>query len=97
MPSLPLIFTLLLEPLAQKTHNNDNISGIPIAGHEHKITLFADDIILTLMEPASSLPAVCDILEMFNSCSYYKVNDSKSNVLNARVQDQTSPAIQNPL
>lgn len=50
-------------------------------GLEFKITLFVDDIILTLTDPASSLVKVWEILNTFNACSFYKVNDSKSNVL----------------
>lgn len=53
----------MMEPLAQKICNLDTIARIHIADQEHKITLFAADIIiLTLTELASSLPKVYKVL-----------------------------------
>lgn len=63
-----------MEPLAHKIRNHTSISGLSIEGKEHKITLFADDIILTLIDPDSSLPYVYNILKDFNKISYYKIN-----------------------
>lgn len=73
--------------------NNTSIPGIQIADQKHKITLFADGIILMLTGPASSLPAVCEIFDRFNACSFYKVNDSKSNILNVGVIESVKKAI----
>lgn len=63
-----------MEPLAHKLRKHIFITGLSIAGKEHKITLFAHNIILTLMDPASSLAEVYNILKVFNSISYYKIN-----------------------
>lgn len=47
----PIIFNLFMEPLAEKIRTNNKISGISIAGLEHKISLFADDVILMITYP----------------------------------------------
>lgn len=76
-------------PLFPIFTEQESISGIPIAGQEYKITFFADDIILTLTKLASSLPEVCKVLDMFTACSFYKVNDAKSNILSLGLQAST--------
>lgn len=57
-PLSPLIFSLMMEPLAETIRTCDAISGIDIGGYPHKIGLFADDVVLTLTSPASSLEKV---------------------------------------
>lgn len=96
-PLSPLIFTLMMEPLAQTIRNNISIQGIQVTDQNHKITLFADDIILTLTELASSLPVVCDILDKFNACSFYKVNESKSNILQTGVANPIKRELQSKI
>lgn len=61
------------------------------------ITLFADNIILTLAVPnvpKESLPAVYKLLNLFNSDSYYKVNESKSNILGIFVPVKMKSSLQ---
>lgn len=47
-PLSPLLFLLAIEPFAIAVRRNKDIEGITIAGFEHKIALFADDVILFL-------------------------------------------------
>lgn len=87
----------MMEPLAQTIRNNISIQGIQVTDQNHKITLFVDDIILTLTEPASSLPVVCDILDKFNAYSFYKVNESKSNILQTGVANPIKRELQSKI
>lgn len=48
---------------------------------EHKIGLFADDIILSLSEPYNSLHRIQQLIEEFGRVSYYKVNSHKCQIL----------------
>lgn len=48
-PLSPVLFLLALEPLALALHADRNVTGIPYAGHEFKLSLFADDALLTLL------------------------------------------------
>lgn len=70
-----------MEPLAEKIRSDTSIQGIIAHKHQHTISLFADDVILSLSNPATSLPAAHDVLQLFSKVSYYKVNSTKSNML----------------
>lgn len=76
MSTLPIYICPYNGALAEIIRSHALIKGISIRGDLHIITLFPDDIILTLADPAQSLPAVHKVLHMFNLVSYYKVNAS---------------------
>lgn len=52
-----------------------------VRGREFKISLFADDIILTLTQPRISLPNLHAELDRYGALSGYKINTSKSEAL----------------
>ncbi len=43
--------------------------------------MYADDILLTLSKPASSIPAVLDLVNLFGSLSGYKINWNESEAM----------------
>ncbi|KAI5085645.1 hypothetical protein C0J45_2327, partial [Silurus meridionalis] len=73
-PLSPLLFALAIEPLTISLRNNHNITGIIRAGNEQKISLYADDIVVYISDPESSLPHILDILNQFSGVSGYKLN-----------------------
>lgn len=93
----PLIFTLMMESLAQKIHTTDYILADQRPRIHIRIALFADDIILNLMELASSLATTYEVLGLFNTCSFYKVNYSMSNIFSVSVPDSTKSLLQSKL
>lgn len=44
----PLIFILAMEPFAKKIRHNSKIQGLVLRPEEHKLTMYADDLILYL-------------------------------------------------
>ena len=80
-PLSPIIFSLAIEPLAISLRSNPNIVGIKVGQIEHKLGLFADDVLLTLSATDTLLEEVTAILDKFGSVSYYKINHSKCFVL----------------
>lgn len=72
---------LIMEPLAQAIMNHPKILGIKIGHTDNKIGLNADDVIISLSNPISSLPLVSNLLQNFSTLSLYKVNTSKSQML----------------
>ena len=65
----PLLFALLIEPLAQLIRTNPDIKGIELGGHHHKLCLFADDILIFMSHPHISAPNVLKILDHFAQIS----------------------------
>lgn len=55
-PLSPLLFAVAMEPLALALRQRADIKGIQRAGLEHKVSLYADDMLLYLSQPLSSLP-----------------------------------------
>ena len=77
------LFALFIEPLVQETIQNFKIKGITIAQEEHKIWLFADDIItyIYIRNPDSTLSKLLTVLDHFGQKLGYKLNISKTQVL----------------
>lgn len=94
-PLLPIIFNLHMEPM-EHICSNPLISGFIIGKESHKIGLFTDDIVLMLNKPNSSLNEVYKMLQGFSRVSYYKVNESKSTILNLHLDGTTRSILQQP-
>ncbi|KAJ1145803.1 hypothetical protein NDU88_012087 [Pleurodeles waltl] len=80
-PLSPLLFTLYMEPLAQRLRDSPLITGVKFGGDTHLITLYADDLVFTLAEPMTSLPALMGIVDEFGRVVGFRVNMPKSQVL----------------
>lgn len=80
-PLSPALFALFIEPLAQAIREDPEIIGISIGDNEYKISLFADDILLTLTDLQRSAPKLMSLLRLFGSYSGYKLNTHKTQIL----------------
>lgn len=60
---------------------NPDIRGVLIGGREFKISLYADDLLLTLTNLHVTLPNLTSQLCAFGALSGYKVNTSKIEAL----------------
>lgn len=80
-PLSPLLFAIVIEPLAEAIRNSPKITGISTNKKDHKIALYADDILLFITNPQTSVPAVLEIINQFSEFSGYKINFSKSEVM----------------
>ncbi len=72
---------MVIEPLAEAVRCNPHISGILVNGKQHKIALYADDILLFVTQPEESIPVIMEIIEQFSKISGYKINFSKSETM----------------
>lgn len=70
----PLLFNIAIEPLAISLRSQSAFQGISRFGQVHKLSLYADDLLLYISNPASSLPPILSILKQFSSVSGYKLN-----------------------
>ncbi len=80
-PLSPLLFALVIEPLAEAIKTNESIHGLTIDTRQHKITLYADDVLIVLTEPEISTPALIETINVFSTFSGYRINFSKSEVM----------------
>lgn len=94
-PLSPIIFNLIMEPLAEHIRLNKSITGFKIGTLEHKINLFADDVIMMVTNPISSLASIQSVLQRFSTISYYKVNENKSYILDLGLDAITSNLLRN--
>lgn len=70
-----------MEPLTSSIRTKPIISGIDIGGHTHKISLYTNDVIISLTKPEQSLQHIHRTLDLFSKASHYKINYSKSSML----------------
>lgn len=76
-----------MEPLAEAIRQDTLITGIKVSDMDHKIGLFADDVILTLTSPETSLDRTQQLLNEFGNISYYKLNITKSSILPIHIRN----------
>ena len=77
-PLLPLLFNIVLEVLASAIRQHKEIKGIQIVQKEAKLSLFADDMILYLVNPKDSTKKLLELIHEFSIVAGYKINAQKS-------------------
>lgn len=64
-PLSPLLFNIAIEPLAIWLRSHDAFKGITRHGMVHKLSLYADDLLLYVSDPIASIPPILSVLEQF--------------------------------
>ena len=62
VPTLPLLFNIVLEVLATEIREEKEIKGIQIGREEAKLSLFADDMILYIENPKDSTRKLLELI-----------------------------------
>ena len=91
----PLLFVMSIEPQALTIRSHPLIRGVTIGSCEHRICLFADDIILFLKNLTQSLTAFLHTIATFGEISGYKVNKTKSNIMFLNDKERNNPTVGN--
>lgn len=68
----PLLFALVMEPLSTYINGNSAIEGWSIGGITEKLSLYADDMLVYLANPKSSLESLFDSVEEFGYIQAFK-------------------------
>lgn len=95
-PLSPLLFVLAIEPLAIAIRSNQSIHGILRWGTEHKLSLYADDLLLFVSGAERTIPHIMDLLNKFGEVSGYKLNVHKSELLPLNLTDSVLTKITVP-
>lgn len=80
-PLSPLLFALAIEPLVEAIRTNPDIHGLTTADKQHKITLYADDVLLFLTRPEISTRNLIEVINKLSVFSGYRINFSKSEAM----------------
>lgn len=89
-----MLFALAIEPLSITLKSLQSISGIHRGGEEHRLSLYADNLLLYVSDPILSIPHITHVLKWFGTFSGYKLNFSKSEcypVKALQIQDNALP------
>ena len=77
-PLSPLLFNIVLEVLATAIREEKDIKGIQIGREEVKLSLFADDRILSIECPKVSTKRLLELINEFSKVVEYKIDIKKS-------------------
>uniref|UniRef100_A0A6I8Q4E7 Reverse transcriptase domain-containing protein n=1 Tax=Xenopus tropicalis TaxID=8364 RepID=A0A6I8Q4E7_XENTR len=88
-PLSPILFILALEPLATLIRENTDITGLSQNSTQHKVCLFADNILMLITKPLTTLPNLINIFNKFAEISGLNINYSKSHALNINLPQTT--------
>lgn len=80
-PLSPLLFVLAIEPLAISIRSNGLIAGITRGITTHKLSLYADDLLLYVSKAESTIPHIIQLIHEFGEISGYKLNLQKSELM----------------
>ena len=77
-PLSPSLFALAIEPLSIALKSSLVFSGIDRGGMEHRVSLYADDLLLYVQDPVNCVDEIVNLLKLFGTFSGYKLNITKS-------------------
>jgi hypothetical protein len=89
MPTIPILFNIVLEFLARAIRQEEGIKGIQIDKETVRISLFADDMILYLKDPKNSTQKLLDTIKSYSKVAGYKINIEKSLAFPYIISEQT--------
>lgn len=79
-PLSPLIFILTIEPLLHRLKENPDIKGLKINHKQYKVVAYADNVLLFLTDPVTTIAKLLKDLSLFKS--NLQTNFSKLKALN---------------
>jgi hypothetical protein len=91
-PLSPILFILVMDVLSwlvQKALEDKHLQPLSSRQLRHRISLYADDVVLFLKPDAADINLVLDMLRLFGRASGLHTNVQKSNVVPIRCDSQT--------
>uniref|UniRef100_A0A670J1I6 Reverse transcriptase domain-containing protein n=1 Tax=Podarcis muralis TaxID=64176 RepID=A0A670J1I6_PODMU len=88
-PLSPLLFITVLEVLLNSIRQNKKIKGVTIGQIEYKIKAFADDLVIMIEDPTTTVEEVLKEMEQFGDVAGFKLNKRKTKMI-AKNMDQSA-------
>lgn len=79
------MFIITLEPLLAAFRRNVDIKGIRVGAGEHKVAAFAHDLLCYITCPRTTIPMALKEFERYGRLTNFKINMSKSELLNISI------------
>lgn len=95
-PASPALFSIAIEPLAIAIRSDAFITGIKSGTQEHKLALYADDLLVFISQPTTSFPSLFTCLRKYSIVSGYKIHFSKSEAFPIKMTNQQMSSVQVP-
>lgn len=80
-PGKAVLWAASCSLLAVALRSHRRIRGVLRYGVEHTVSLYADDLLVYISDPSTSIPTILDTFTSFGHVSGYKLNLSKSEIL----------------
>ena len=77
-PLSPLLFALAIEQLAIRLRSSTHLQGVKQGSIEHRVALYADDLLIYITDPVTCANNLIQILDDFGAFSGYKINLQKT-------------------
>ena len=78
MPTLTLLFDIVLEVLATAIQEGKGMKGIQIEEEEVKLSLLTDDMTLYIENPKDTIRKLLELINEYSKVAGYKINTQKS-------------------
>ena len=92
-----MLFILVMDVLhymVKKAVEEDLLQPLARRALQHRVSLYADDVVLFLRPSAADIGITLDMLDLFGSASGLKTNIQKSSVLTIRCKQEDREIIQ---
>lgn len=88
MPSLSILFTLIIEILLNKIQEDKHLEGIKIRHFHYKYRAFADNVVFFMEDPKTNLPKLIETIERFGKWAGFYINKNKSKLLLKNINNE---------
>lgn len=86
----------MIEPLAAAIRSDPLVTGVEVGPLQHVISLYADNVLLFLSSPETSIDRAVKIIGSFCKFSGYKINYCKSEAMPLAHELSWSPSCSAP-